>query len=80
MGGFARTSGIRDTTVVIETMAEATKSLSLQVQLEHGKRGTKALLTKGEKVRVVGRDAKKMTPLVELGAESFVGNVEMLPR
>ena len=41
-----------------------------------GSAATKALLTKGEKVRVVGRDAKKMTPLVELGAESFVGNVE----
>ena len=41
-----------------------------------GSAATKALLTQGEKVRVVGRDAKKMAPLVELGAEPFVGNVE----
>jgi uncharacterized protein YbjT (DUF2867 family) len=34
------------------------------------------LLAKGEKVRVVGRDAKKLAPLVERGAEPFVGNVE----
>ena len=31
---------------------------------------------KGEKVRVVGRNPKKLASLVELGAESFVGNVE----
>jgi uncharacterized protein YbjT (DUF2867 family) len=41
-----------------------------------GRAATEALLVKGEKVRVVGRDAKKLTPLVELGAEPFVGNVE----
>jgi uncharacterized protein YbjT (DUF2867 family) len=35
-----------------------------------------ALLAKGEKVRVVGRDAKKLEPLVQQGAEAFVGNVE----
>jgi uncharacterized protein YbjT (DUF2867 family) len=34
------------------------------------------LLAKGEKVRVVGRDAKKLGALVERGAEAFVGNVE----
>jgi uncharacterized protein YbjT (DUF2867 family) len=41
-----------------------------------GRAATEALLAKGEKVRLVGRDAKKMRPFVELGAESFVGNVE----
>jgi uncharacterized protein YbjT (DUF2867 family) len=41
-----------------------------------GRRVTEILLAKGEKVRVVGRDAKKLAPLAELGAEPFVGNVE----
>src|ERR1035438_595341 len=41
-----------------------------------GRAVTEALLAKGERVRLVGRDAKKMTPFVELGAEPFVGNVE----
>jgi uncharacterized protein YbjT (DUF2867 family) len=41
-----------------------------------GRAATEALLAKGEKVRVIGRDAKKLAPLVELGAEPFVGNVE----
>ncbi|HKM82231.1 MAG TPA: NmrA family NAD(P)-binding protein [Candidatus Acidoferrum sp.] len=41
-----------------------------------GRAATEALLAKGEKVRVVGRDAKKLAPLVGLGAEPFVGNVE----
>lgn len=41
-----------------------------------GRAATEALLAKGEKVRVVGRDAKKLAYLAELGAESFVGNVE----
>jgi uncharacterized protein YbjT (DUF2867 family) len=41
-----------------------------------GRAATEALLAKGEKVRLVGRDAKKMTPFVKLGAEPFVGNVE----
>jgi uncharacterized protein YbjT (DUF2867 family) len=40
-----------------------------------GKSATAELLAKGEKVRVVGRDAKKLHPLVERGAEPFVGNV-----
>lgn len=44
-----------------------------------GRVATQALLAKGEKVRVVGRDAKKLAPLVALGAESFVGNVEDVP-
>jgi uncharacterized protein YbjT (DUF2867 family) len=35
-----------------------------------------ALLGNGEKVRAVGRDAKKLEPLVQNGAEAFVGNVE----
>src|SRR5271166_4445978 len=41
-----------------------------------GRAATEALRAKGEKVRVVGRDAKKLTTLMELGAEPFVGNVE----
>jgi len=41
-----------------------------------GRTATEALLAKGEKVRVVGRDAKRLAPFVELGAEPFVGNVE----
>jgi len=41
-----------------------------------GRAATKALLAKGEKVRVVGRDTEKLKTLVDLGAESFVGNVE----
>ena len=34
------------------------------------------LLTRGEKVRVVGRDAAKLEPFVQKGAEAFAGNVE----
>jgi uncharacterized protein YbjT (DUF2867 family) len=41
-----------------------------------GRRVTEALLAKGEKVRAVGRDAKRLAPLVQLGAGPFVGNVE----
>ena len=41
-----------------------------------GRAATEALRAKGAKVRVVGRDAKKLATLVELGAEPFVGNVE----
>lgn len=41
-----------------------------------GRAATKALLSKGQSIRVVGRDAKKLAPLIEAGAESFVGNVE----
>jgi len=41
-----------------------------------GRRAAEALLAKGEKVRVIGRDAKKLAPLARLGAEPFVGNVE----
>ena len=41
-----------------------------------GRATAEALLARGEKVRVVGRDAKKLAQLAELGAESFVGNVE----
>ena len=36
----------------------------------------RALLEKGEKPRVVGRDAKKLHPLVQSGAEASVGNLE----
>jgi len=41
-----------------------------------GKAAADALLAKGEKVRVVGRDAAKLEPFVARGAEAFVGNVE----
>jgi uncharacterized protein YbjT (DUF2867 family) len=41
-----------------------------------GRVTAEALLAKGEKVRVVGRDAKKLEPLVQKGAEAFVANVE----
>jgi uncharacterized protein YbjT (DUF2867 family) len=41
-----------------------------------GRVAAEALLAKGEKVRVVGRDAKKLEPLVQEGAEAFVGNVD----
>lgn len=41
-----------------------------------GRPAAEALLAKGEKVRAVGRDAKKLEPLVQKGAEAYVGNVE----
>ena len=41
-----------------------------------GRPAAEALLAKGEKIRVVGREAKKLEPLVQKGAEAFVGNVE----
>jgi hypothetical protein len=41
-----------------------------------GRRVTGLLLAKGEKVRVVGRNATNLARLVQLGAEPFVGNVE----
>jgi len=41
-----------------------------------GRGVTEVLLAKGEKVRAVGRDARKLAPLVGLGAEPFVGTVE----
>lgn len=41
-----------------------------------GKPAAEALLTKGEKVRVIGRDAKKLEPFVQKGAEAFVGSAE----
>jgi len=40
-----------------------------------GSAAAESLLAKGEKVRVVGRDAKKLAPLAGLGAEPFVGDV-----
>ena len=36
---------------------------------------TRALLEKGEKVRVVGRNAGRLQPFVKRGAEAFVGDV-----
>jgi uncharacterized protein YbjT (DUF2867 family) len=41
-----------------------------------GRRVTELLLSKGEQVRAVGRDAKKLAPLAALGAEPFVGSVD----
>lgn len=41
-----------------------------------GKPAAEALLAKGEKVRVIGRDAKKLEPFVQKGAEAFAGSVE----
>lgn len=41
-----------------------------------GRPAAEALLAKGEKIRVIGRDAKKLEPLVQKGAEAFVGQVE----
>ena len=41
-----------------------------------GRAATEALLAKGQKVRVIGRDAKKLKRLTDSGAEPFVGNVE----
>lgn len=41
-----------------------------------GKAAIEALLSKGEKVRAVARDVKKLAPLLQPGAEPFLGNVE----
>jgi uncharacterized protein YbjT (DUF2867 family) len=41
-----------------------------------GQRVAETLIAQGEKVRVVGRDAKKLAPLVQLGADPFVGHAE----
>jgi len=41
-----------------------------------GQRVTELLLAQGKKVRAVGRDARRLAPLVGLGAEPFVGTVE----
>jgi uncharacterized protein YbjT (DUF2867 family) len=41
-----------------------------------GKPAAEALLAKGEKVRVIGRDAKRLEPLAQKGAEPFIGNTE----
>jgi uncharacterized protein YbjT (DUF2867 family) len=41
-----------------------------------GRPAAEALLIKGEKVRVIGRDPNKLEPFVQRGAESFVADVE----
>lgn len=41
-----------------------------------GRVAAEALVGNGEKVRVVGRDAKKLEPFVAKGADAFVGNVD----
>ncbi len=41
-----------------------------------GRPAAEALLARGEKVRVIGRDAKKLDAFVQKGAEAFLGNVE----
>jgi uncharacterized protein YbjT (DUF2867 family) len=41
-----------------------------------GKPAAEALFAKGEKIRVIGRDAKKLEPFVARGAEAFVGDMQ----
>lgn len=41
-----------------------------------GKHAVETLLAKGENVRVIGRDAKRLDPFAQKGAEAFVANVE----
>lgn len=41
-----------------------------------GRPAVEALLANGEKVRVIGRDAKKLEAFTQKGAEAFVGKVE----
>jgi uncharacterized protein YbjT (DUF2867 family) len=41
-----------------------------------GKPAAEALLAKGEKIRVIGRDASKLQSFVQKGAAAFVGSVE----
>jgi uncharacterized protein YbjT (DUF2867 family) len=41
-----------------------------------GRPAVEALLASGEKVRVIGRDAKKLEAFTQKGAEAFVGKVE----
>ena len=41
-----------------------------------GRQAVEALLASGERVRVIGRDAKKLEPFTQKGAEAFVGKVE----
>ncbi len=45
-----------------------------------GKTVAQALLAKGKKVRVIGRDATRLAPLVNLGAEAAVGVIDDIPR
>jgi uncharacterized protein YbjT (DUF2867 family) len=40
-----------------------------------GKRAAEALLQYGEKIRAIGRDARKLEPLAQKGAEPFVGDL-----
>ncbi len=40
-----------------------------------GKRAAESLLQNGEKIRAIGRDAKKLEPLAQKGAEAFVGDL-----
>jgi uncharacterized protein YbjT (DUF2867 family) len=41
-----------------------------------GRAATEALLAKGHNVRVIGRDAARLDPFVQRGAEPFVANLE----
>jgi uncharacterized protein YbjT (DUF2867 family) len=41
-----------------------------------GKVVAEALLAKGEKIRVIGRDAGRLQPFVQKGAEAFVGSAD----
>ena len=44
------------------------------------RRVAEALLARGKKVRVIGRDTGRLAPLADLGAETAAGSIEDLPR
>src|SRR3989338_3021085 len=41
-----------------------------------GRRITEMLLSQGKKIRVIGRDAVRLKPLVDKGAEAFTGSLD----
>jgi uncharacterized protein YbjT (DUF2867 family) len=41
-----------------------------------GRVAAETLIAKGEKIRVIGRDAKRLEPLVQRGAEALIGSVD----
>ena len=45
-----------------------------------GRRVAESLLARGKKVRAIGRDSGRLTPLVNLGAEAAVCSIEDVPR
>jgi uncharacterized protein YbjT (DUF2867 family) len=44
-----------------------------------GRRATECLLAQGQRVRAIGRDAGKLAPLAQLGAEPFICAPEEVP-